>query len=154
MAGPGHKYKYRVVAKTPTSNSPTAKKEPSPPTYHYRLIATNEGGTTKGEDRTFTTPRTFSPPTYVSSFDSKGTGNGQFTSPWGLAADASGNVWVVDAGTVASSRSGLRLVSPDASFGCLWLLRVRERRHEHERDLYRHGYVFGVERLSGTRNGR
>jgi streptogramin lyase len=65
-------------------------------TYHYRLKAMNEGGTTTGADKTFKTPRAVNPPTYVSSFGSNGTGNGQFTNPWGIAVDPSGNVWVSD----------------------------------------------------------
>jgi streptogramin lyase/phosphodiesterase/alkaline phosphatase D-like protein len=66
--------------------------------YHVRLKAINAEGTVDGEHRTFTTPRTFSPPTYSSSFGSKGTGDGQFTNPYDLTADPSGNVWVSDTG--------------------------------------------------------
>jgi streptogramin lyase len=39
---------------------------------------------------------TMAPPTYSSAFGSKGTGNGQFTNPYGIAADSAGNVWVTD----------------------------------------------------------
>jgi subtilisin family serine protease/streptogramin lyase len=65
-------------------------------TYHYRITATNIGGTTKGEDKTFTTPRLVGTPTYVSSFGTKGSEDGQFQSPKGVAVDSKGNVWVVD----------------------------------------------------------
>jgi sugar lactone lactonase YvrE len=64
--------------------------------YHYRVKAENEGGITYGEDKTFSTPRTITAPTFSSAFGSKGTGNGQFTSAYGLSVDPSGNVWVID----------------------------------------------------------
>lgn len=35
-------------------------------------------------------------PTYSSQFGSEGSNNGQFKTPWGLAVDATGNVWVSD----------------------------------------------------------
>ncbi len=37
-----------------------------------------------------------SPPVYLASFGSEGSGSGQFKHPFGAAIDASGNVWVVD----------------------------------------------------------
>ncbi len=77
------------------SQSITFAVEPNT-TYHYRAIATNEGGFSEGQDKTFTTPRTVNAPTYSSSFGSKGTGNGQFSYVWGMAVDPSGNVWVSD----------------------------------------------------------
>jgi streptogramin lyase len=67
-------------------------------TYHYRLTATNAGGTTKGEDKTFKTPRTIATPTFSAAYGTKGTGNGQFDSPRGVAIDSGGNVLVVDSG--------------------------------------------------------
>jgi streptogramin lyase len=71
-------------------------------TYHARVRATNtEGtneGTTYGENRVFTTPGAFNPPTYASTFGSKGSGNGQLTEAQGIAVDPSGNVWVSDTG--------------------------------------------------------
>jgi subtilisin family serine protease len=63
-------------------------------TYHFRVVATNAGGTTKGEDLTFTTPRAVNPPTFSLSFGEAGTGNGQFTGPSDLAIDPEGNIWV------------------------------------------------------------
>ena len=62
-------------------------------TYHYRLSATNEGGATKGADRTFTT--TFWPE-YSRSLGSYGSENGQFKNPADVATDSEGNLWVVD----------------------------------------------------------
>ncbi|MGN6815148.1 MAG: hypothetical protein ACTHK3_03570 [Solirubrobacterales bacterium] len=67
-------------------------------TYHYRTVAANFGKTVYGEDKTFTTPRTISMPTYSFSFGTRGSGNGQFIRPSGVAVDSSGNVWVVDTG--------------------------------------------------------
>jgi streptogramin lyase len=62
--------------------------------YHYRIVATNQDGTTVGPDRLFSTlART---PTLLSAFGSAGTGNGQFNRPLGTAVDTSGNVYVVD----------------------------------------------------------
>jgi streptogramin lyase len=78
-----------AVSQTPTNLQPNTL-------YHVRLRATNAEGTIDGENRTFTTLRTFNPPTYSSSFGSKGTGNGQFENPQGIATDPSGNVWVSD----------------------------------------------------------
>jgi DNA-binding beta-propeller fold protein YncE/phosphodiesterase/alkaline phosphatase D-like protein len=66
-------------------------------TYHFRVSATNEAGTTYGEDKTFTTPRTTAAPTYSFTFGKAGTGNGQLGSIQGVEADGSGNVWVADA---------------------------------------------------------
>jgi sugar lactone lactonase YvrE/phosphodiesterase/alkaline phosphatase D-like protein len=66
-------------------------------TYHFRLSATNEAGTTKGEDQTFTTPRAVSAaPTLSFAFGSAGSGNGQFIEPRGIAIDSKGDVWLVD----------------------------------------------------------
>jgi sugar lactone lactonase YvrE len=62
-------------------------------TYHVRLVATNEYGTTYGNDLTFETPIA-----YASSFGSAGNGNGQFISPQDIAVDASGNLYVGNQG--------------------------------------------------------
>jgi DNA-binding beta-propeller fold protein YncE len=66
-------------------------------TYHYRLVATNAKGTTYGEDHTFyTASPTWAPtPTYSSTFGSKGTGDGQFNVPVGVAVESSNGVIVV-----------------------------------------------------------
>jgi tripartite motif-containing protein 71 len=64
-------------------------------TYHYRLVALGEGGTTYGEDQTFTTHRV-DRPTLAFAFGSAGTGNGQFTSPRGIAIDSKGNAFIAD----------------------------------------------------------
>ena len=62
-------------------------------TYHYRLVATNEAGTSYGEDIAVTPSAKAS---HLSSFGSYGTGSGQFSHPAGIAVDSSGNIWVVD----------------------------------------------------------
>ncbi len=62
--------------------------------YHYRLVATSEVGTTYGQDKTFTTP----PPSFAFDFGAQGSGEGQFTSPAGVATDTEGNAYVADAG--------------------------------------------------------
>jgi streptogramin lyase len=64
-------------------------------TYHYRLVATNPGGTSFGEDRTLTTGAAPAP-SFASSFGSQGTEKGQLSLPQGDAVDAKGNVWVAD----------------------------------------------------------
>jgi DNA-binding beta-propeller fold protein YncE len=64
-------------------------------TYHYRVIATNAEGTAYGEDATFTTKADLR---FAFDFGSAGTGNGQFSEIYGIAIDASGNLWVADTG--------------------------------------------------------
>ncbi len=66
-------------------------------TYHFRISATNLESTTHGEDHTFTT-KAAAPPVYASSFGKAGSATGQFNQPMGLDVDASGNIWVADAG--------------------------------------------------------
>ena len=68
---------------------------PQNTTYHYRLVALNDAGTSKGEDRTFTTLDTM--PIKALSFGSLGAGNGQLAFPRGIAVEADGELWVVDA---------------------------------------------------------
>jgi sugar lactone lactonase YvrE len=65
-------------------------------TYHFRVVATNAGGTTKGEDLTFTTPRAVNPPAFSLSFGELGEGDGQFNLPADVAVDSTGNAWVLD----------------------------------------------------------
>jgi sugar lactone lactonase YvrE len=62
-------------------------------TYHYRVVAENTIGTTYGADETFTTA---TDPCFDFAFGKKGTGNGEFESPNGIATDSSGNIWVTD----------------------------------------------------------
>jgi DNA-binding beta-propeller fold protein YncE len=66
-------------------------------TYHFRIGATNSGGTTYGKDETFTTASLT--PTFSSNFGSSGTGNGQFSQPTGVAVNPiNGNLVVPDEG--------------------------------------------------------
>jgi tripartite motif-containing protein 71 len=65
-------------------------------TYHYRVVARNAGGTTYGEDKTFTTSEA-TIATYSSSFGSVGAGNGQFQHTAGIGETSDGNFWVADA---------------------------------------------------------
>jgi len=64
-------------------------------TYHFRIAAISSEGSSFGKDETFTTEVD---PRFLSAFGSEGTGNGQFKAPRGIAIDAEGNIWVVDAG--------------------------------------------------------
>jgi DNA-binding beta-propeller fold protein YncE len=64
-------------------------------TYHFRLVATNNDGTTEGTDGTFTTAALT--PTFSTTFGSSGTGSGQFEEPTGIAVNPiDGNVVVSD----------------------------------------------------------
>jgi DNA-binding beta-propeller fold protein YncE len=76
-----------VVSQTPTGLEPLT-------VYHFRLVALNAEGTSYGEDRTFTTDEPA--PAFSFAFGAKGSGNGQFSEPSSLAADAEGNLWVTD----------------------------------------------------------
>jgi DNA-binding beta-propeller fold protein YncE len=71
--------------------------------YHYRLVAIGDGGTTYGEDQTFTTGRV-DRPSFAFAFGSSGTGNGQFTNPRGIAIDSKGNAFVADYSSSTVSR--------------------------------------------------
>jgi sugar lactone lactonase YvrE len=62
-------------------------------TYHFRIVATNSGGTSNGSDQTFTTAKA---PSFTSSFGSEGTAELKFKGPAGVAVDSSGNIWVAD----------------------------------------------------------
>jgi DNA-binding beta-propeller fold protein YncE len=63
-------------------------------TYHYRFVAKNLGGTSYGEDRSFST--TAAPFSFGSAFGSEGSGTGKFNRPAGVVVDTFQNVWVVD----------------------------------------------------------
>jgi hypothetical protein len=60
--------------------------------YHYRVLATNAGGTTYGADRTFSTP----PEIYSLKFGTAGSEAGQLSGPQYTAVDHNGDVWVSD----------------------------------------------------------
>jgi streptogramin lyase len=63
-------------------------------TYHFRLVASNGDGTTYGSDQTVTPGwKNFG---FSLAFGSKGTGNGMFEGPAGVAVDGEGHVWVTD----------------------------------------------------------
>jgi DNA-binding beta-propeller fold protein YncE len=66
-------------------------------TYHFRISATNAGGTNQGGDQTFTTllPK---PPTFAASFAPPSNVEGGFREPDAVAVDPSGNIWVADSG--------------------------------------------------------
>ena len=58
-------------------------------TYHFRISATDAGGTGYGSDQMFTTADT-------TIFGSLGSGDGQLDDPTGVAVDSKGDVWVAD----------------------------------------------------------
>jgi sugar lactone lactonase YvrE len=61
-------------------------------TYHFRVLAEASGETVTGEDTSFTTAG------FNFSFAEAGSGNGQLSEPFGVAADSKGNLWVSDTG--------------------------------------------------------
>jgi sugar lactone lactonase YvrE len=61
--------------------------------YHFRIVAENSEGVAYGKDETF-----FTAPAYITAFGSYGSGNSQFSSPFGISADSSGNVYIADYG--------------------------------------------------------
>ncbi|MGC1165793.1 MAG: S8 family serine peptidase, partial [Solirubrobacterales bacterium] len=63
-------------------------------TYHYRIVAMNELGTTYGVDKTLTTPRPGV--AFIGALGSFGSGSGQFNVPVGLAVDSKDHIWVAD----------------------------------------------------------
>jgi sugar lactone lactonase YvrE len=65
-------------------------------TYHFRIAATNRGGTGSGSDQTFVT-LPLSGPTFATSFTPEKS-EGSFNDPDAVALDASGNIWVADSG--------------------------------------------------------
>jgi sugar lactone lactonase YvrE len=75
-------------------------------TYHYRLVATSEAGTSYGEDKSLTTP-TIALPTYRSAFGTSGAGAGQFSHPAGIAVDPKGFLWAVDQNNNRVEKFGL-----------------------------------------------
>lgn len=63
-------------------------------TYYFRLKGSNSKGSGEGEQASFKTKAL--EPAHATSVGSKGTGNGEFKHPAGIASDAEGNIWVVD----------------------------------------------------------
>ncbi len=55
------------------------------------------------------------PPAFLAKWGSEGSGDGQFRSPWGIAVDASGNVYVADFGNDRVQKFG-----PDGAFITKW----------------------------------
>jgi RHS repeat-associated protein len=74
-------------------------------TYHYRVLATNESGTSFGEDREFTTA-----PANVL-FGSQGSEEVEFDTPTDIAIDGYGNILVVDSGN-----GRIQKLSPEGSY--------------------------------------
>jgi sugar lactone lactonase YvrE len=65
-------------------------------TYHFRVSASNAGGTNEGSGQTFATLPP-SPPTFATSFTPENIEAG-FSEPTAVALDPSGNIWVADSG--------------------------------------------------------
>jgi len=68
-------------------------------TYHFRISATNLGGTSTGADERLTTLRSCPPAGFCESFGASGEAlEGHFAEPEAVAVDSSGNIWVADSG--------------------------------------------------------
>jgi subtilisin family serine protease/streptogramin lyase len=78
-------------------------------TYHYRVVASNDAGTTYGEDRTFETK--IPNPAWSAAYGTAGSGSGQFENPYGIAVDHEENVWVAD-----SANHRTQKLSPTGKF--------------------------------------
>jgi DNA-binding beta-propeller fold protein YncE len=65
-------------------------------TYHFRISATNAGGTSKGSDETLTTLPSCTPEGFCTSFTHLENREVPFGEPNAVAADPSGNIWVAD----------------------------------------------------------
>jgi sugar lactone lactonase YvrE len=76
--------------------------------YHFRIVATNSGGTSYGSDQSFTTAAA---PSFSTSFGSEGTAELKFKGPAGVAVDSSGNIWVAD-----SANNRVEELSPAGAF--------------------------------------
>lgn len=77
-------------------------------TYHFRVVASNEIGTTYGSDQIFTTKSGIQ---FSSASGAGGSGNGQFNDPQAVEVDAAGNVWVVD-----SENHRIQKFDPDGDY--------------------------------------
>ena len=67
-------------------------------TYHFRISATNAGGTGKGSDETFSTPPNCTAEGFCTSFTAPQDIEGSLKEPDALTVDPSGNTFVADSG--------------------------------------------------------
>jgi DNA-binding beta-propeller fold protein YncE/alpha-tubulin suppressor-like RCC1 family protein len=91
-------------------------------TYHFRIVATNDSGTSYGDDEAFTTERGGSEEnsmTFDFAFGKAGEEDGKFGDPYYLAIDPAGNLWVSDWGInrVQKFDSKGKYLSKFGSFG-------------------------------------
>ncbi len=67
-------------------------------TYHFRVSATNAGGTSKGSDETFKTLPNCDAEGYCATFTAPNDIEGSLKEPDAVALDPNGNTWVADSG--------------------------------------------------------
>ena len=89
-------------------------------TYHFRISATNAGGTSKGSDQTFKTLASCTAEGFCIAFTHNESRAAPFGEPTAVAVDPSGNIWVVDSAhdhvlQFNSSREFVRQIGSEGS---------------------------------------
>ena len=89
-------------------------------TYHFKISATNAGGTSQGADETFKTVASCTPEGFCIAFTNTESHEAPFGEPNAVAVDPSGNIWVADSAhdhllEFNSSREFVRQIGSEGS---------------------------------------